>query len=62
VVDRPGSQRAAGTVRNTWAALAALYAWLLPRNDDMVDPIEGFKMPKSGKPRPVPLFARRFRS
>lgn len=40
-----------GTVRNTWAALAALYAWLLPRHDDMVNPTDGVILPAPPEPR-----------
>lgn len=50
-VDWLGSKRAAGTVRNTWAALAALYSWLLPRHDELVNPTDGVILPAPGKPR-----------
>lgn len=50
-VDTLASKRAAGTVRNTWAALAALYLYLLPRHDDLVNPTQGVALPRPGEPR-----------
>lgn len=43
-------QREPGTVRNTWAALAALYSWLSPRHDDLVDPTHGVRRPPPARP------------
>jgi integrase len=40
-----GIDRSGATVRNTWAALAALYRWLLPRNHELVDPTDGIERP-----------------
>lgn len=50
-VDVVASQRAGSTTRNAFHALAALYSWLLPRHDDMVDPTTGVKLPRAGGPR-----------
>lgn len=50
-VDTLSTKRAAGTVRNTWAALAALYLYLLPRHDDLVNPTQGVALPRPGAPR-----------
>jgi integrase len=50
-VDWLYSQRAGGTTRNTWSALAAMYAWLLPRYHELNDPTIGVRLPRPGKPR-----------
>jgi integrase len=50
-VDWVGSQRAGATTRNAFHALAALYSWLLPRHDEMVDPTTGVRLPRPGGPR-----------
>jgi integrase len=50
-VDWVDSQRAGATTRNTFHALAALYSWLLPRHDDMIDPTDGVLLPAPSKPR-----------
>jgi integrase len=50
-VDGLAARRAPGTVRNTWAALAALYLYLLPRHDDLANPTQAVALPRPGKPR-----------
>ena len=50
-VDGMKRQVAPGTVRNAWAALAALYTYLLPRHDDMANPTQGVALPRPGAPR-----------
>jgi len=50
-VDSLSTRRAPGTVRNTWAALAALYLYLLPRHDDLANPTQGVALPRPGAPR-----------
>lgn len=50
-VDWVGSKRSGATTRNTFHALAALYSWLLPRHDEMVDPTTGVRLPRAGGPR-----------
>jgi integrase len=40
-----------GTIRNTWAGLAALYSWLLPRHDGLADPTDGVILPRPAEPR-----------
>lgn len=52
-VDWLGTQRDAGTVRNTWAALAAFYRWYLRRtdHDDVVDPTHDIDLPAPSAPR-----------
>ena len=46
-----GIDRSGATVRNTWAALAALYRWLLPRNHELVDPTDGIERPAPARVR-----------
>lgn len=50
-VDWLSTQVSGGTTRNTWAALAAMYSWLLPRHDEIVNPTDGVRLPRPGKPR-----------
>lgn len=50
-VDEMRRELGAGTVRNKWAALAALYAYLLPRYRDLSDPTIGVQLPRPAKPR-----------
>lgn len=50
-VDWVSSQRSGATTRNTFHALAALYSWLLPRHDEIVDPTTGVRLPRPGGPR-----------
>jgi integrase len=50
-VDWLHSQRSGATVRNTWAALAALYRWLLPRNHELADPTDGIERPAPARIR-----------
>lgn len=50
-VDWAASRRGAGTTRNVFHALAALYTWLLPRHDELSNPCDGVKIPRPGKPR-----------
>jgi integrase len=50
-VDWLHSQRSGATVRNTWAALAALYRWLLPRNHELADPTDGIERPAPARVR-----------
>jgi integrase len=50
-VDWLSSQQGAGTTRNVYHALAALYTYLLPRHDGMLNPVDGVMLPRAGKPR-----------
>ncbi len=50
-VDWPASQQRAGTTRNVFHALCALYTHLLPRHDNLLNPTDGVKIPRPGRPR-----------
>lgn len=50
-VDWLASKQGAGTTRNVYHALAALYTYLLPRHDELSNPVDGVKIPRQGKPR-----------
>lgn len=50
-VDWLATQQGAGSTRNIFHALAAMYSWLLPRNDDLTNPVDGVKIPRQGAPR-----------
>lgn len=50
-IDALSLELGAGSTRNAFHALAALYSWLLPRHDDMTSPTDGVKIPRPGKHR-----------
>lgn len=50
-VDFIAIKQGAGTTRNVFHALAALYSHILPRYDDLIDPTEGVRIPRPGKSR-----------
>lgn len=50
-VDWLATQQSAGSTRNVYHALAALYSYLLPRHDQLTNPVDGVKIPRAGKPR-----------
>jgi integrase len=50
-VDWLSPQVGAGSTRNVFHALAALYSYLLPRHDGLVSPTDHVKIPRAGKPR-----------
>jgi integrase len=50
-VDWLSPQVGAGSTRNVFHALAALYSYLLPRHDGLISPTDHVKIPRPGKPR-----------